>query len=317
MVAGTVTAPVPMRVVVLGIPCAFTRDVLSAAIAYNTGEPVSDLQAVILAGQQNDAATGCADHGPSAGVPVETVPSRSVFVTPGFHERIAALAPDVIVVACFPWRVPRSIREIARFGCVNVHPSLLPDGRGPEPVFWAFRRNLRTTGVTIHRMDDGLDTGPILAQEVVGIGPDATIVTLEGDLARAGGSLLHAVIRDLALGLVRERKQPPGLWQAAPFPSRDDLVATTEWPATHMASFIRSIAPVHGPVSIQIVTTGRNLPRPVAPGDVIAADDRATQPDALAWDGDTVRIRCTPGVITVRMHRDASPLVLHGRDTFR
>lgn len=317
MVAGTVTAAGPQRVVVLGMPCAFTQDVLSAAIAGNTDEHVFDIQAIILAGEQEDATIGCADPCPSGGASIQTVASRSAFTGAGFRKRIMALAPDVIVVACFPWRVPRSIRDISRFGFINVHPSLLPDGRGPEPVFWAFRRGLRTTGVTIHRMDDGLDTGPILAQEVIEIGADATIVTLETHLARVGGRVLHAVIRDLALGLVREREQPPGPWSDAPFPSRHDLVATTEWSATRVARFIRAVAPVHGPVPIRIVATGWNLPRPIAPGDVIAADDRATQVDALIWDGDTVRIRCTPGVITVRMPRQASPLVLHGRDTSR
>lgn len=306
-----------LYVVVLGMPCAFTRDVMSAAIACNANTHVFDVQAMILAGKQEDAAIACADHDWPGGVPVGTVPSRSAFTGAGFRKRIMALRPDVVVVACFPWLVPRAIREIPRLGCLNVHPSLLPDGRGPEPVFWAFHRDLRTTGVTIHRMDDGIDTGPILAQEVVEIGAGATIVTLEADLAEVGGQLLHAVIRDLALGLARERMQPPGPWLAAPFPSRHDLMATTEWSATHVALFIRAVAPVHGPVSIRILATGRNLPRPIVPGDVIAADDHATQVEALAWEGDTVRIRCTPGVITVGMPRQSSPLVLHGPDTSR
>lgn len=299
----------PLRVVLLGMPCGFTRNVLDAAIACNTDEHAFDLGAIVLAGEREDAAIGCADHGPSAGAPIETIASRTAFTSPAFRNRIAALAPDVIVVACFPWRVPRTIRDIPRFGCLNVHPSLLPDGRGPEPVFWSFRRGLRRTGVTIHRMDDGLDTGPILAQHASDIGANATIVTLEADLARIGGQLLHGVIRDLAAGTARERLQPPGNWPVAPFPSRQDLVATTEWSATHVASFIRAVAPVHGPVSLRIAASGRNLPRPTAPGDVVAADDCATQVDALAWDGDTVRIRCTPGIVTVRMSRPSFPLM--------
>lgn len=294
----------PLRVVLLGMPCGFTRNVLDAAITCNADEHAFDLRAIVLAGRQAERSTGW-----PAGVPVRIVSSRTAFTSPACRNRIAALAPDVIVAACFPWRVPQAIRDIPRFGCLNVHPSLLPDGRGPEPVFWAFHRGLRRTGVTIHRMDDGLDTGPILAQHASDIAANATITTLEVDLATAGGRILHGVIRDLAAGTARERVQPPGKWPDAPFPSRHDLIATTEWSATHVASFIRAVAPVHGPVSIRIAETGRNLPRPTAPGDVVAADDGATQVDALAWDGDTVRIRCTPGVVTVRMSRPSFPLM--------
>ncbi len=75
--------------------------------------------------------------------------------------------PDAICVACFSQRIPEPILRIPRFGCLNVHPSLLPANRGPEPLFWTFREGNRQTGVTIHLMDRGMDTGPVLAQEVV------------------------------------------------------------------------------------------------------------------------------------------------------
>lgn len=307
----------PLRLLVLGMPCAFTRNVLSAAITRNQDERVFDLQTIVLAGEKDAAQPGCTDAGWPAAVPVETVPGRTAFMDRGFQDRIAALTPDVIVVACFPWRVPQAIRAMPRFGCLNVHPSLLPDGRGPEPVFWAFRRGLRETGVTIHRMDGGLDTGPILAQQAVEIGAGATISTLEADLARIGGQMLHALLRDLGHGVARECAQPSGTWPGALFPSRHDLIATTGWSATHVASFIEAVAPVYGPVPILIAATGRVLPECVAPGGVIAADDRAAQAEPLAWDDDTLRIRCAPGVVTVRMPRPSSPLVLHRPDGFR
>lgn len=290
----------PLRVVVLGMPCAFTRDVLAAAMARTADGHIVDVQAIVLASEDQGAeVTDCAQREWPAGVPVEQVSTRSALTGQEFRDRIAALVPDVIVVACFPWRIPRAIRRIPRFGCLNVHPSLLPDGRGPEPVFWAFRRGLRQTGVTVHRMDDGLDTGPVLAQGIVDIGPNATITSLEAELAGIGGHLVRAVVRDLPRGAVREREQLPGETAGAPFPVGRDLLATTAWSAEHVASFIRAVAPVYGPISLLIVATGRTLPRPVGAGDVVAADDRATQEDPIVWDGDTVRIRCTPGVITV------------------
>lgn len=297
--------------VVLGMPCAFTWEVVTAAMARNSEDRVFDLRAVFLAGQGSGAALRIPDrvsNAPPAGMVVEPVPSRATFASAGFRDRIAALAPDIIVVACFPWRVPRAIRAIPLLGCLNVHPSLLPDGRGPEPVFWAFRRDQRTTGVTIHRMDDQLDTGPIMAQEVVDIGPDATILSLEAKLAATGGRVLHGVVRDLAHGVVEERDQPAGEWPTAPFPTDHDLQATTEWSAQRLARFIRAVAPVYGPVPLLIMATGQMLPRPVTADDVLAADNQATQPEPLAWESDAVRVRCASGVVVIRSPRHAAPL---------
>src|SRR5215471_6713061 len=80
---------------------------------------------------------------------------------------LVAYQPDVICVACFSQRIPRTVLDIPRLGCLNVHPSLLPANRGPEPLFWTFREGSQHTGLTIHLMDEGMDTGPIVAQEVV------------------------------------------------------------------------------------------------------------------------------------------------------
>jgi methionyl-tRNA formyltransferase len=70
-------------------------------------------------------------------------------------QRLLALASavDAVVVACFPWKLPPALLARPRLGGLNVHPSLLPLGRGPEPVFWTLRRGERRTGATIHRLD--------------------------------------------------------------------------------------------------------------------------------------------------------------------
>lgn len=300
-----------VRLVVLGMPCAFTWEVVAAALSCNSGDRVFDLRAIVLAGQESEVAIGlpeCVANAPLAGMAVEALGSRATFVSWAFRERIAALAPDIIVVACFPWRIPRAIRAIPRLGCLNVHPSLLPDGRGPEPVFWAFRRGLSASGVTIHRMDDGLDTGPILAQQVVDIDADATVLSLEAELAGIGGRLLHGVVGDLVHRIVEEREQSSGAWPTAPLPTDRDLLATTEWSAQHLARFIRAAAPVFGPIPLLVMAKGQVLSRPVAAEDVLAADDQATQANPLAWQGDTVRVRCAPGVVVIRSPRQVAPL---------
>ncbi len=78
---------------------------------------------------------------------------------------LTAYQPDVICVACFSLLIPRVIIDLPPLGCLNVHPALLPANRGPVPLFWTFREGHETTGVTIHFMDEHMDSGDILAQE--------------------------------------------------------------------------------------------------------------------------------------------------------
>ena len=79
-------------------------------------------------------------------------------------ELLADLQPDLIAVACFPYIFPSALLQLPRYGCLNLHPSLLPAYRGPLPLFWMARQGERQAGVTLHFLDEGLDTGDIVAQ---------------------------------------------------------------------------------------------------------------------------------------------------------
>ncbi|WP_207229373.1 methionyl-tRNA formyltransferase [Ktedonosporobacter rubrisoli] len=79
-------------------------------------------------------------------------------------EILQGLSPDLILVAGFPRKFPPALLDVPRLGCVNWHPSLLPRYRGPEPIFWQFMNGETQTGITFHRMDADIDTGPILVQ---------------------------------------------------------------------------------------------------------------------------------------------------------
>lgn len=90
---------------------------------------------------------------------------------------LASVDPDLVVCMGFPWKIPTAALAVPRLGWLNGHPSLLPRHRGPLPVAWAIREGDEESGFTIHRMDAGLDTGPVLAQRRFPIGeyepPDA------------------------------------------------------------------------------------------------------------------------------------------------
>ena len=105
-------------------------------------------------------------------------------------ERLTKLKPDVIVVAAFGQMLPQEMLEIPQFGCLNIHPSLLPNYRGASPIASAILAGEVETGVTIMSMDAGMDSGPVLAQERVLIDPRDTSESLGTKLAEAGADLL-------------------------------------------------------------------------------------------------------------------------------
>ncbi|HST03888.1 MAG TPA: methionyl-tRNA formyltransferase [Chloroflexia bacterium] len=113
---------------------------------------------------------------------------------PDFRARLAALHPKATVLVAYGEYLPVSLLDLPERGSINLHPSLLPRWRGSTPVQSAILAGDRTTGVTVIRMDKGLDTGPIIAQQVVEIGPDETQPELSHRLARVGADLLAQIL---------------------------------------------------------------------------------------------------------------------------
>jgi methionyl-tRNA formyltransferase len=108
----------------------------------------------------------------------------------GTVEKLASFAPDLMVVAAFGQILPPEILALPKFGCLNVHPSLLPRYRGASPIATAILQGDEITGVTIMLLDVGLDSGPILSQREVSISADDTTGSLAVKLAQAGAQLL-------------------------------------------------------------------------------------------------------------------------------
>ncbi|MBC8429616.1 MAG: methionyl-tRNA formyltransferase [Dehalococcoidia bacterium] len=112
----------------------------------------------------------------------------------GVVGQLTGLHPDVIVVAAFGQILPRSVLGIPRFGCINVHPSLLPGFRGASPVASAILAGDEFTGVSIMLMDEGLDTGPILARAQIPVSAQDTTGSLTTKLSLIGARLLQEVL---------------------------------------------------------------------------------------------------------------------------
>ena len=121
--------------------------------------------------------------------------------------RLREEAPDLIVVAAFGQILSKEILELPRFGCVNVHASLLPKYRGAAPIQWAVINGEEKSGVTIMQMDEGLDTGDILLQEEIPLEANETGESLYNKMAKLGGTLLVKALPMIEAGTLTPIKQ--------------------------------------------------------------------------------------------------------------
>jgi methionyl-tRNA formyltransferase len=135
-------------------------------------------------------------------------------------ERLRALQVDLILVAAFSHILKPALLQIPRLGCINVHPSLLPRYRGPNPCYWVLARGERSTGITIHHMDDGIDSGDLIEQAELLILPDDDEWTLRVRAAQLGARRLPNVIRELVEGQAPRIPQDESLASYYPFPPK-------------------------------------------------------------------------------------------------
>lgn len=163
---------------------------------------------------------------------------------PEFLEVLKELNPEVIVVVAFGQLIPKSILELAPYGCINVHASLLPKYRGAAPIQWAVIDGEPETGVTIMRMDEGLDTGDMISKVTVPVSADETGGSLFDKLSEAGAKLLVETLPSLEAGTAVFEKQPeesPTAYAGMIKKSMGDL----DWnrPAEELERLIRGLNP--------------------------------------------------------------------------
>jgi methionyl-tRNA formyltransferase len=166
--------------------------------------------------------------------------------TPEAVAQVAAWEPEVTVVAAFGQILRQDVLDLPPHGCLNVHASLLPRWRGAAPVPAAILAGDEVTGVTIMRMDAGLDTGPILAQREEPIRPDDTRATLEQRLARLGAALLVETMPPYLAGDLVPQPQPEeGVTYAGQLRKQDGQL---DWaiPAVELDRRVRAFHPWPG-----------------------------------------------------------------------
>jgi methionyl-tRNA formyltransferase len=161
---------------------------------------------------------------------------------PAFIATLRELDPDLIVVVAFRI-LPKIVYQIPRLGAFNLHASLLPRLRGAAPINWAIINGEKETGVTTFFLQDKVDTGSILLQARVKIGPDTTAGELHDLLASVGGEIVLQTVHLIELGKMNPRQQDNSLATPAPKIFKEDCKINWNSPASVVHNFIRGLSP--------------------------------------------------------------------------
>jgi methionyl-tRNA formyltransferase len=230
-----------MRVAFAGTP-EFARVALDAILAAGFDVPLVLTQPDRPAGRGNKLqASPVKQLAVERGIPVHQ-PEK--LRDPATHAPLIEARADVLVVAAYGLILPQAVLDIPRLGCVNIHGSLLPRWRGAAPIQRAIEAGDAETGITIMRMEAGLDTGPMLLTGVVPIGPQDTAATLHDRLAAMGGELVVDALRRLP-DLVAKVQPEAGITYAQKI---DKSEAALDWrrPAIELDRKIRALNPFPG-----------------------------------------------------------------------
>ena len=219
---------------------------------------------------------------------------------------LAAFEADLMVVVAYGLILPQAVLDIPRLGCLNVHASLLPRWRGAAPIQRAIEAGDKESGVTIMRMDAGLDTGPMLLTRRTPITPTTTGGELHDSLATLGGEALVEALDGLAAGTLTATPQPvAGVTYAAKLSKAEAELDFTR-PATELAAKVRAFNP--WPVTWCALGSERLRLLLGEPGQRHESESAAAPGTLLTADNDALRIACgSQGSEVLRVTRAQLP----------
>ena len=229
----------------------------------------------------------------AAGVPV-IQPHR--LREPEAMAQLAAWAPDLIVVAAFGQLLRPTVLDLPAHGCVNVHASLLPRHRGAAPIAAAILAGDAVAGVTIMRMDVGLDTGPMLLKSPpVAIEPDDTTETLTAKLAQVGAAALLTALPDYLAGRLTPQSQDEAKSTYAPQLKKEDGRLDFSRPAAELERRVRAMTPWPGAYALWPEPGAED--RLLKVGRAAVAEGSAPPPGAVAARGGEIVVGCGQGAL--------------------
>jgi len=197
-------------------------------------------------------------------------------------EQLASIEPEAIVVVAYGQILKKRLLELPRLGCFNLHASLLPKYRGVAPINWALINGEQITGVTVIKMDAGIDTGAMVAQKALGVDPEETAGELHDRLAALGAELVPGVLSRLSRGEVELFKQPSDEASYARKLAKEDGIVDWTRDALSVHNLIRGVTPWpgattrYGGLGLRVLrsSVADLLARPVKPGTVLGVGEK-------------------------------------------
>jgi methionyl-tRNA formyltransferase len=194
-----------------------------------------------------------------------------------FRAQLTSLKPDAIIVVGYGRIVPQWMLDLPPLGNLNLHASLLPKYRGAAPIQWAIAHGESITGVTTMRIDAGLDTGDILLQQEIEIGPDDTSETISPPLADIGADLMVVTLRGLQAGTLPARPQDDSEATLAPILQKEDGRIDFNLSAREIHNHLRGFQPWPGAFTIfrgkGLQVKSANLAKKILPAATMNVED--------------------------------------------
>lgn len=210
------------------------------------------------------------------------------------HRLLSSVQADVMVVAAYGLILPRSVLDIPKHGCINIHASLLPRWRGAAPIHRAIEAGDAATGVTIMQMEEGLDTGPMLSMQSLPIADDDTTGSLHDKLALLGAEMIVETLARLQHGDLPATPQPEtGVTYAAKI-AKDEAQLDFRQPALVLSRKIRAFNPFPGAFGIY-----DNVSLKLWQAEVVAQSGHAEPGQIIRADGEGVVIACGTDALRV------------------
>jgi methionyl-tRNA formyltransferase len=218
---------------------------------------------------------------------------------PPFADVLRALKPDVSVVTAYGKILPRDLLEVPRHGSVNVHASLLPRWRGAAPIQWAIAAGDRRTGISLMKMDEGLDTGPVFSRAEIDIQPDETSETLHERLSALGGELLRRDLPRFVAGELLPEPQPETGVTLAPMIKKEDGLLDFARSAEELERRIRAFTPWPG-AFVYLRHEGRPALLKIHRARADERKSEAAPGTIVSTSGGEVSVACAVGVLALR-----------------
>jgi methionyl-tRNA formyltransferase len=201
---------------------------------------------------------------------------------------------DLIAVASFPARIPAALLSAAALGGVNVHQSLLPRGRGPDPLFWSYYNDERQTGSTVHWLSEAFDGGDIIAQQSMPIARGRPNTELYYDLAELGARQLPEAISAIEAGTALRQPQDESLASYQPSPLKTAWTVPFDvWTAERTWHFLAGVGDMFG----TLARDPHDNPLPLGAAKTYSIESHGRAPGTYERNGDSIRLYCPDGVV--------------------